>query len=77
MPGLDRSNAGCSIGGSRERVRLGLKGSDPESSADGSGPGWEQGQGALVKWSHPAWSVELPQARELGIGELRSDKIVS
>ena len=39
--------------------------------------GWAQGQGALVKGSQQAWSGELAQARNSGIGELRSDKLLS
>ena len=46
---LDRTNEGRSIDGSKESVRLGLKGSDPGAQLTDKSRVWEQGQGALVK----------------------------
>ena len=46
---LDRSNETCSIDGSKESVKLGLKSSDSEVQLMDKARGWEQGQGALVK----------------------------
>ena len=60
---MPRLNEGCSIDGPKERVKLGLKGSDPGAQLTDKARGWRQGQGALVNGSQQAWSGELAQVR--------------
>ena len=56
MLGLDGSNEGCSIDGSKESVRLGLKGAGP---------------GAQQAWSEELAQVRKSQIGKLRSGELR------